>query len=256
MEMPDEATEAPEQDVPEQDQPEPSASPELEGSDQPSGDGDEAESFATSFNPDELPEEIRPRYQQMQADYTRKTQELARQRKEAEQAQEIFDALLDPERAPAVLAALGYELDAEEAGDEEIDDYDYVDPDIESVRAEVEDLRSTLASQAEEDFLIREIAGIESQINRKLDADEINLVAQIAMDNRMPDGAPDVQTAWATIQSIVAAEKQRWVSRKKGTPRPPGRGVSEVDERVDRSDPEARRQLMENILSRELESAS
>lgn len=256
MDMPEEAIEAPEQETPEQDQPtEPTSSPEPEASDQPDGGDNEPESsFLTSFDPSDLPEELQVRYQQMHADYTRKTQEVARLRKEAEQAIAVHEALLDPELAPEVLAALGYQLDAEDEDYEDIQD-PYVDPAYEEVRQEVGDIRQILAQQAEDGYMAREIAQIESQINRKLDQDELNLVAQLAQSNRMPDGTPDVQTAWATIQGIVAAERQRWVSKKRNIPRSPGRG-SEADERVDLSDPEVRRQRMEQVVARELESAS
>lgn len=44
---------------------------------------DEQESF-TDTDPEELPEELKSKYKSMQADYTRKTQELAKARKESE----------------------------------------------------------------------------------------------------------------------------------------------------------------------------
>lgn len=69
---------------------------------QPSEDSEE-EAF---FNPDELPEELLPAWRQLQADYTRKTQALAEQRRQLEQygdpeevtnAVELYHRLSDPE---------------------------------------------------------------------------------------------------------------------------------------------------------------
>lgn len=250
--------EAPDQDIPEQDQPDPSVGPESESaSDQPSSDGEEEARFTDAFDPDELPDELRPRYQQMQADYTRKTMELARMRKEAEQALAVYDAILDPDRAPGILSALGYEIDPED----EVDAYGeegppIYDPALDEVRAELDELRTQFATQAENDYMVGELAAIENKIGRELSPEELNLMTQMAMSNRMPDGTPDVQSAWATLQKITAAEQQRWVSSKRQAPRIQRQGASEVDERIDRSDPEVRRKLMEEAISRELESSS
>lgn len=48
---------------------------------EPASDSTQEESF---FDPNQVPEELKPAYKQMQADYTRKTQDLAKQRKEIE----------------------------------------------------------------------------------------------------------------------------------------------------------------------------
>ncbi|MEM3335463.1 MAG: hypothetical protein QXY47_05475 [Thermoplasmata archaeon] len=53
------------------------------------------ESFSQSFDPNKLPEELKPIYKSMQADYTRKTQELARMRREYEQYRPIFQKLAE-----------------------------------------------------------------------------------------------------------------------------------------------------------------
>jgi hypothetical protein len=53
------------------------------------------ETFSKSFDPNKLPEELKPIYKSMQADYTRKTQELARMRREYEQYKQIFQKLAE-----------------------------------------------------------------------------------------------------------------------------------------------------------------
>jgi hypothetical protein len=75
------------------------------------------ESFMGSdFNPDLLPDELKPGFKQLQGAFTRKTQELAEQRKQFEslgdveqlrQAQEFYSSLQDPEYLKAFYKELG-----------------------------------------------------------------------------------------------------------------------------------------------------
>jgi hypothetical protein len=79
------------------------------------------DSFTGSdFNPDLLPPELQDGWKSLQGDYTRKTQELAEQRKalealgspeELQQAQEFFQSLQDPEYLQAFYGELGGVLD-------------------------------------------------------------------------------------------------------------------------------------------------
>lgn len=55
------------------------------------GEGDQPESF-TNLNPDQLPEEVKPFYKNMLADYTRKMQELGKQRTEFEQNAQAYQS--------------------------------------------------------------------------------------------------------------------------------------------------------------------
>jgi hypothetical protein len=73
-----------------------------------------------AFNPDTLPEELRPGWSQLQAAFTRKTQELAEQRKQFEslgdvetlaQARELYTRLQDPTNWPALHAELSEALE-------------------------------------------------------------------------------------------------------------------------------------------------
>jgi hypothetical protein len=49
------------------------------------------ESFAQGFDPNSLPDELKVAYKQMQADYTRKTTEIAQARKEVQQYKPVID---------------------------------------------------------------------------------------------------------------------------------------------------------------------
>ncbi len=68
------------------------------------------------FNPDLLPDELKPGFKQLQAEWTRKTQSLAEQRKaleelgspeELQQAREFYQSLQDPEYLQAFYGELG-----------------------------------------------------------------------------------------------------------------------------------------------------
>lgn len=86
-------------------------SEESEGSEEES-----AESFLDSVNPDELPEELKGFYKKMQADYTRKTSELAAAKKKAQLYDELQEKNLvqervgDPKQEAAVKQAVENEL--------------------------------------------------------------------------------------------------------------------------------------------------
>lgn len=97
-------------------------------SDTPAGDGPQVqpeptqqsvEDTFTPVNPDELPEEVRPLVRQLQADYTRKTQALAEQRRQIEalgdveslqQAVELYQRVADPNNWAQLHAELTTEL--------------------------------------------------------------------------------------------------------------------------------------------------
>lgn len=74
------------------------------------------DSFTDRFNPDLLPPELQDGWKSLQGDYTRKTQELAEQRKayeqlgtpeELQQAREFYQSLQDPEYLKAFYGELG-----------------------------------------------------------------------------------------------------------------------------------------------------
>ncbi len=78
---------------------------------------DAEESFmGGDFNPDLLPDELKPGFKQLQAEWTRKTQSLAEERKaleelgsveELQQAREFYQSLQDPEYLQAFYGELG-----------------------------------------------------------------------------------------------------------------------------------------------------
>lgn len=80
------------------DEPEEVEEPETEASEEDKSKA-EADAF-TKVNPDELPEELKGTYKSLQADYTRKTQEAAKTRKESEaRVKELEDKLAELEKS-------------------------------------------------------------------------------------------------------------------------------------------------------------
>jgi hypothetical protein len=99
-------------------EPTPGEAPELEGTTDPftTPEVDEDSFTGPDFNPDLLPEDLQPGWKQLQAAFTRKTQELAEERKayealgsreELEQAREFYQSLQDPEYLQAFYGELG-----------------------------------------------------------------------------------------------------------------------------------------------------
>lgn len=119
-----------------------------------------------------LPEEaqifLRAREREMQADYTRKTQEVAEQRKQAEQAMQFLTALnSDPEFAYQVLnhlqsnlATAGYQVAPEQYEAEEFGEYEEPDPYQQEI-AELKQWRNQMENEWVE-------ANLSAQLDRQL----------------------------------------------------------------------------------------
>lgn len=103
----------------------------------------EAELFSEKFDPATLPPELRERYDQMNGDYTRKTQSLAEQRREAEEAIMLREALQDEELRREFFYQLAAEQGIalpqdEEAEEDDDDDFEFKDPRVDELIAERE----------------------------------------------------------------------------------------------------------------------
>lgn len=145
----------------------------------------EAESF-TGFDPNTLPEDMQAVYRSMQADYTRKTQELAEQRKSfeafAEQGVDPNDALEavslwqkmdnDPQFAQAVaeniqnrLEELGYSSQQiEEATSDVNESYDGLPPQLQQELQEMRAWREEMIAEQQQQALVQEIEATEQMI--------------------------------------------------------------------------------------------
>lgn len=222
----------------------------------PVADEQVAEDTFTSVKPDELPEELQATYKSLQADYTRKTQTLAEQRREAEQATQFWDAIRskDPNAIrqiadvygqETVLDALGYALDEEEP--------DTPDDPLEALRQEIEGVKSQLTQKeqkAQEDALL---AQIEADITKQfsgldLEESEQELITSHALTQGYvtPEGFPDVKKAYEDFTKVLEGRQKKWVDGKRA-PRSPVQGTA-GSEKVDLNDEEARRGLIASML--------
>lgn len=215
-----------------------------------------AEDTFTSVKPDELPEELQATYKSLQADYTRKTQTLAQQRKEAEDATKFWDAIRsqDPNAIrqiadvygqETVLDALGYALEDDEPDPN-------ADP-VDELRQRLEGLEGQLTQReqkAQEEALLSQI---ESDITKQfsgldLDDKEQEIVTAHALTAGYvtPEGFPDVKKAYEDFTGVLEGRQKKWVEGKRA-PRTPVQGTA-GSEKIDFSNEDARRALIASML--------
>lgn len=239
----------------EQDQPTVDA-PEAPKTDQPTGS--EEESFTDSYDPSELPEEARGAYEEaykrLQGAYTKKTQSLAEERREAEQAQQVVQGLRNPQVAPAILSQLGYtEKEILEMFGYQPEEDPTEEPDL---YEEVQGLKQTLAqrdaaekaAQQEEavtDYIAEQIEAMEKEAGREFDPEEHQLLYTFAQANPDGQGLPDVKGGYGLLSGILSSREKALLDPKRATSRPPGNGKT-ASRTVDLSKetPEERRERM------------
>ena len=172
------------------------------------------EAFSENFDPSTLPDELQSAYKQMQGAFTKKTQTLAEQRKEAENAQRFLQALQSEEHRPlalknlaeqlggeeAILAALGYDVDDPDLTDEPGLDYDPDDP-VQVALAKVEQLEAKLAERE----TAEQQAAREAAEQAEMDAIDAHIGDQLkALDGYDQFGTSDGQDPSPEEQAIVA----------------------------------------------------
>ena len=247
--MPEEATPAP---VEEQDKPTTESAPEEVGTS--TTPDEKPEYFSEHFDPATLADEFRPAYNQMRGDYSRKTAELAEQRKELEQEQALLSALRsdDPAVQSQALEFLGYEIPKAEEKEE-----DYTDP-LDEMRAEIAELRTARQTdeqqrqqyeqeQQELDGLESQFATLEKSTGREFTDAQVDVIAGLAFSRRDDKGQPDVAGAYEKIYSeLFAEERTRWTSSKQAPKAPAGQSGTQ---QVDYSDSENRVKRMAEIMA-------
>jgi hypothetical protein len=197
------------------------------------------ESFP-DFDLSSVPDDLRPdaeRYAQevkkhFQGDYTRKTQSLAEERREIERAQQLQQALRNPQVAPAVLAQLGYDekkvlemygyQPEEQELSEEPDLYDEVQGIKQTLAQREAAEQSARQEEAVTDYIAEQIEALEKKEDREFDPEEHQLLDAYARQFAK-EGVPDVEGAFGLLDGIVSSRQKQWIESKK-TPRPPGGG--------------------------------
>lgn len=243
-----------------------------EGSDaDESADG--ATDTFTDVDLDSLSDEERGRYEQMQADYTRKTQALAEQRAELESVQSFVSDLVadtpsEEQKAmqeqvfKALAERLGYQLEGDEdegtdgdaeEGENESDEPEFRDPRVDALLAEREEKAEAERAAAFEKQLDVAEENIENGLKALAEKDgveltdkELDLLFDKVLALPPVDGnEPDVQGAYKALQEVLNVNKQRWIDSKKADPAPDGTAGGD---KPDLSTPEGRQANLARIV--------
>lgn len=233
-----------------QDQPVETTATEAVSTDQSNEDATnpaEGEESFTKFNLAEVPEEYREHveqaYKQLQGDYTRKTQETAEFRKNAEAAMSLADALRTPEGQAQIFRELaelqGYQIDDGDLPEAEDDDAftdelgedapDWARALYEQNRElqEWKNSRETAEQQAAEQYAQQqqEAAWDQSinsqleQINKDLPEPLSEGYADAVVSHALalpPDqnGMPDLRKAYEALEAEYKRREQAWAASK------------------------------------------
>ncbi len=224
-----------------------------------SGEG-ASESF-TEVGSD-LPPELESRYKSMQADYTRKTQELSELRREAEAATEFFNALSDEDMredalrqlaeyvGPDVLAAAaGFEVADEDNLEPDFSEFDekpVADPRVDQLAAEWESYKEAQQEQA----ILQEIESFTDQEMARLgvedDAEQRAVLSIAATMDLDREGFPQLEAAKQMLDDLYGSRQKEWIESKKA-PRQPLQG-EQADEGFDFSDADERRKRIAALI--------
>lgn len=231
--MPEEQQQAP---VEEQETPQNEATPEQEGT--PAAESQEDSESQATDNWEE-------RYQHLQPEYTRATQELS-------QYKQLFQAAQQGD--PAALDALG--LEPADTGD---DEDEYLD-DTERLRAELDEIKQFLNSQSQEqqfqaqeeqedNEILSALTALESKDNTELSDEETELVLSNALASRDATGKPNVESAYKALRAAQKAYQQNYVQSKRAAQVAVG---SAGEEKIDLSDDSQRRDYMARLMDAEM----
>ena len=222
-----------------------------------SGEG-ASESF-TDVSGD-LPPELESRYKSMQADYTRKTQEIAELRREAEAATEFFNALSDEEMRDDALrqlaeyvgpetlaAAAGFEV-GEDNPEQDFSQFEeeVKDPRVDQLAAEWESYKQS----QEEKAILQEIESFtDGEMTRLGVEDEAEQRAVLSIAATMDldrEGFPQLEAAKQMLDELYGSKQKQWIDSKKA-PRQPLQG-EQADEGYDFSNEDERRKRIAALI--------
>ena len=215
---------APEAETPDQSAATPETEAGTEAPEQEAPDTDEFYEFDVSSVPEDADREwLAKRHREMQAAFTKKTQTVAEQRREAEQA---LEALNDPEQRLALLRAWGYDLEDPSDDDEEFEEYE--EPTAEDFRStkewqEFQQFQQRLqeaAQQEQEETEFRSaVSELETREGREIDDTEWELLWNLSQA-----GVP-VDAGFDRISQLRKAERVAH-TKSKQAPQVPKAGKS------------------------------
>ena len=201
--------------------------------DQPAGG--ETDDALDSFDLSQVPEDanrewLAQRHQQMTGSLTRKSQELAEQRR---QVAGIVQAIQDPEHPDhdAIVAELG--LDTGTILDDEDDLSDDYDDRIEKLEQQLQQRKEAdeeaQLEQAEAQWISNALKDLEAEVGSEFTKEERSIVEAYAVSNRFDDGEPDIKGGYERLNAAWDA-KQKAYEKSKRAPRGPGAGKSAARE--------------------------
>lgn len=213
-----------------------------------------------NFDPSTLPAELQPAYKQLRADYTRKTQTVAQQRKEAEDALNFVSALQDEGQRnqalaaiaeaygpDAILSALGYEVGDGELAPVEDEAPSFKDPRVDELARRFEQMDQ----EAQEKALIDRIQGYTANEFDRLGIEDEGIqeliLGRAAVYDLDENGLPMIEQAARDVVSLLDKQRKSYVEQKQNAPAGPIAG-SAGQEQVDWSSDEARQAYMASII--------
>jgi hypothetical protein len=197
----------------------------------------------------------------MQADYTRKTQEIAELRREAEAATEFFNALSDEEMRDDALrqlaeyvgpetlaAAAGFEVADEDNLESDFSEFEepVADPRVDQLAAEWESYKEAQQEQAIlqeiESFTDGEMSrlGVEDEAEQRA---VLSIAATMDLDR---EGFPQLEAAKQMLDDLYGSKQKQWIDSKKA-PRQPLQG-EQAEEGFDFSNEEERRKRIAALI--------
>lgn len=198
-----------------------------------------AEFFSETFDPASLDDALKPAYKQMRDAFSQKTQSLAEQRREAQEALELQAALRDPDKQAEALARLGFDFEGED-DDPQYDDDDPVSQlarEFQEFREAYNQERQTAEQtaqqqaleQAEHAYIVDGLQTLQTKTGREFSEEELDTIGLLSERLRDEEGFPDVDAAYERIYATVLPnERKRWESQKKSPQAPRGSAASEV----------------------------
>jgi DNA repair exonuclease SbcCD ATPase subunit len=173
-------------------------------------------------------------YEQLHPEFTRRSQALSEAEQRAQQYEDLFEALNDPEQAPDILKELGYDLGEAESKPEGQDPDEFEDP-LEGKVAELEKVITQLQSEREEQAQSKEeeaalnardedidqaITYIQGQEGvPELTEDEQAVLGNLAIAMVDEEGVPDVLGAYNRLYGeggLLETNRKRWIDTKTG----------------------------------------
>jgi hypothetical protein len=217
------------------------------------------EYFSDQFDVNTLDEPLQGRYREMEAGLTKKFQEVAEQRKQAERVQAAFTDLQseDPEAQQAalewltqsglvnqsaverLLPAFGYQFDDQE-GDSEPEPFltrqEWEQYQAQRQQAEAKSAEEAYISQVDE-HLAGQMEHINAQLKKQgrdeLSEAEQQLIVKNALVDTQPGQMPDVNAAYEQYTGLIDGRLKGWASTKQGGATRPGgaaaTGVPDMD---------------------------